>query len=801
MQFFFHAWRTMVKAPILAAVVIVSLGVGIGVNTVVFSWIERWVLQPLPGVAGSADFHSAEPRAETGNYPGASWLEYRDLQDRLRSFDALLAFRMAPFNVGEASHLERAYGLLISGNYFSALGLRPALGRFSEPSEVTRPGAEPVVVISHDYWQSHFAGATSVLGQKLRVNDHELTVIGVTPKGFQGTILALSFDLYVPATMAPVLQSGSTELADRAVRGYSVMGKLRSGVTLPQSQSDMESAMRDLARLYPETNATMRGDVFEFWQSPHGPQRMMAGALKILQGVMLLLLLTVCGNTANLMLARAASRQREMGVRLALGAGPWRIAGLVIAENLLPALLGAALGAALAVWGSTAVRAVPMISTFPVKLQTGVDELGLLFAVALGILCGLLVAAAPALQLARIDPQTALRAGSGTPGRRQLRNFLMGAEVSMALIVLMVAGLFFEGFRQTRDVDPGFRRDGLMLTAYDLSGRNLPDAAARVMAARLLQGIRTLPGVEAVGIATNVPLDIHGTPMRAFQLEGRAQSSSTPDASLANTVTPGYLAAMGIPLLSGADFTDLNDASSPRQVIVNEEFVRRYGGGREPLGRQLTTRSRAYTIIGVARNSTYDAFGESPKPMIYFSYRDRPSERGEIHVRTRSGGEVPVAAGVRKAARDIDPTLVLYDLRTMTEHVEKNLFLKRIPARMFVVLGPLLLVLAAIGIYAVVDYTVSQRTTEVGVRLALGGTAERVTRELMRESLRVIATGAAIAVFLVFIVYIHAYPGRPIALTVFAGVPLLLFGVGAAACWLPARRAANHSPMSALRQE
>jgi len=351
--------------PGLAAVVIVSLGIGIGVNTAVFSWVQAMVLQPLPGVSDAAGFQLVEPRAETGSYPGVSWLEYRDLRERLRSFRDLLAFRMVPLNVGEAGRSERTYGLLVSGNYFSALGLRPALGRFLRPDEVERSGSEPVMVISHAYWQTRLGGAANVVGTIVRVNDRSLTIVGVAPERFQGTVIGLTFDVWVPATLAPELLAGSRELDDRSQRGYSIAGRLQPRTTRAQAQADLDAAMRQLAHDYPDTNGKMQGEVLSFWQAPRGPQRMLVGALAILQAVMLLLLLAVCGNTANLMLARASARYREMGVRLALGAGPWRLVRLLLTENLMLALFGAALGAVIAVWATEALRAVPMIGSVP----------------------------------------------------------------------------------------------------------------------------------------------------------------------------------------------------------------------------------------------------------------------------------------------------------------------------------------------------------------------------------------------------------------------------------------------------
>jgi predicted permease len=377
----------------------------------------------------------------------------------------------------------------------------------------------------------------------------------------------------------------------------------------------------------------------------------------------------------------------------------------------------------------------------------------------------------------------------------------MGAQVALAVIVLIAAALFYRSFRETREMDPGFRREGVLLAAYDLSGRNADSTAARLFAARLLEKARALPSVEAAAIATSVPLDIHGLPVRGFELEGRARSDAGQNLALSNTVTPDYFRTLGIPLRAGRTFADLTDADAPPQAIVNEEFAREYLSGSEPLGRRITTRGRSYTIVGVVKTSTYDAFGEKPKPIIYLSYRDRPAGAGEIHLRTRVGSEALLAPEIQRVVRELDPTLPVYDVRTLVEHVDKNLFLRKIPARMFVVLGPLLLVLAAIGIYAVVAYTVSHRTAEIGVRIALGATAATVVRQIVRETLRVVSIGAGAGVTVAFLVAIHLMRGAPINLTILLGVPAVLMLVAAGASWLPARRAARVDPVVALRAE
>ena len=796
-----NAGRTIRRMPVLAAVIVVSLAIGIGVNTTIFSWIQLMLFQPLPGVSGASDFVMVEPRSETGGYPGASWLEYRALQTQVPALRDLVAFQMVPFNVGETGQTERTFGQLVSGNYFSALGLKPAVGRFIQPEEAERPGTEPVVVISYDYWQTRFGGASSVVGQNVRVNGRDLTVIGVAPRQFQGTNVPLKFELWAPATLAPALLGGARDLDDRSSRAFSLMGVLRPGAPREEAQAQFSTAMAQLARDYPEASAGIGGEILPFWKAPRGPQRLLMSGLAILQGVMLLLLLAVCGNTANLMLARGSARQREMAVRVALGAGRWRIISLVLSENMLLAFLGAGLGAAIAVWGTTALRLAPMIGAFPILFQTKVDEFTLAFAILLGVGCGLIFSAAPAVHLVRLDPQEGLRSGFNTPPRSRARKALMGVEVGLAMVVLIAAALFLESFRSASHTDPRFRPDGVLLAAYDLSTKNPDEAYERDFAARLLERLRSLPDVEAAAIATNVPLDLHGIPARPFTVQGRVRTEAGEDRAISNTVTPGYFKVMAIPLLEGNDFADIRDKAAPAQAIVNEEFVRGYLHGATAIGRRIQTRAGSFVIIGVARNSVYDAFGEPTQPAVYFSYRDLPAGQGEIHLRTRSGQETALASEARAVVRDLDPMLPLYDVRTFSQHIERNLYLRRIPARMFVVLGPLLLGLAAIGIYAVVSYAVSRRTREIGVRLAFGATSGRVVRQIIRENLGVIARGAAIGWVLAFAISVHAITKGAINLPVFIGVPAILLGVATLACWIPARRASRIDPIAALRHE
>ena len=792
--------RAIARMPLLAAVTILSLGAGIGVNTVIFTWVEAVVLKPIPGVENASAYYLIEPRTGNELFPGMSWLEYGDVRERVRSFRELIAYRTTPLYVGQPGEVDRAYGMFVSGNYFEGLGLRPALGRFFRAAEASTPGAEPVAVISYDFWQTRLGGGPDVVSKTLRVNGRDLAIIGVAPRGFLGTVLRLRFDVFMPATMAPVLIAGSRELERRTSRGYAVIGRLQPGTALPQAQSDVDAAMRDLAATQPETNTSVTAEVRSFWNAPRGPQRFLASAIAMLQSVTLLLLLTVCGNTANLMLARASVRRREIGLRLAVGSEPWRIGRLLLVENLLLAAGGAAVGVLLAIWGTRVLTAVPQTIGLPISFETRVDLLSLGFALLLALACGLVFGAAPAVQLARLDPQAALRSGSRAGGRSTFRNVLMAAQAGLALIVLVAAGLFVRSLLDTRGVDPGFRREGVLLAAYDLTGRGMNEERSRAFVSQLLARLRTLPSVEAAAISSSMPLDIHGLPSRPFTVDGWARTQPGDELALTNTVTPGYFALMAIPFLAGGDFCDLDDPRGGAQAIVNQAFVSRYLKTLEPIGRRLELRGRQYVIVGVVRTSLSNAFGEAPTPAIYLSYRDNPARLGEMHLRTREGAERSLSPSVRGLVRELDPELPVYNLRTLSDHVETNLMFRRIPARMFIVLGPMLLALAAIGIYSVVAYNVSQRTTELGVRLALGATRPRVIAMVMGENLTVVAAGL-MAGWLIAFVVIPLVAGGAIDLTIYIGVPLLLLIVAAAATLVPARRAAYGDPIAALRAD
>ena len=795
-----HAWRSLRATPVLSAIIAASLAIGIGANTVVFSWLQvvRW--KPLPAVEHASSFYTIEPRTVDGVYLGSSWLDYRDLHARLTSFEWLEAFRMTPLTIGKAPNVSRAAALFVSGGYFRSLGLKPTAGRLLEEDDVRVARERPVLVISDDYWRSHFAGSPSAVGSSLRVNAVVFTVVGVAPPRFQGTTLGLAFDIWMPATMAPAVVEGSQELDDRSQRGYVVLGRLRNGMPEQEAQRELDVAMRELAVSYAPTNKTLGAELSPFTNPPRGPQRMMRAALVFMQVLMALVLIAVCGNVANLLVAKISARQREFGIRLALGASRFRAARLVLIETGLLALAGTAAGLLLAAWGLTVLKVGQLSIPLPVRFEAEIDSGSLAFAVAAGVVATLLTASAPMWFLGRLQPFDLVRDGIRSGGRGALRQALTGVQVALASLVLVTAALFIGRFQEARGLDPGFKADGVLLAAYDLAGRVTTADQNRDFASRALVAARSIPGVASAALATSVPLDIHGMPSRSFTIEGgRARSDGELDRALSNVVSDGYLETMGVRLLEGRDIGRVDAAATMNEVIVNQAFVERYLPGQAVIGRRLESRGMSYVIVGVAATTVSEAFGEPPAPLVLYSFGARPGSMAEIHLRTLPGMETGVSSSLLRAFQALDATVPLYNVRPLQQHIATNLVLRRVPAQMFLVLGPLLLFLAASGVYAVVDYAVSQRTSEIGVRLALGARPWQVVRTMVGETLGIAAISVAAATAIVVLIDLHLVRGGMRDLPALAGTPLLLLAVAALASCLPARRASLVSPSIAMR--
>lgn len=796
------AFRQLARAPFLGSVIILSLAVGIGANTVVFSWLKQALLEPVPGVAGNV--MTLEVRDDTGGYTSTSWLLYRDLLELTPSLAQIAAHRARNLSLGEADSGARVYGEFVSANFFATLGVAPALGRFFRPEEGAAAGGSPVVVISHALWQRQFRGAADVLGQTLKLNGRPLTVIGVTPPEFLGGFNNLAFDVWVPATMGPELQPASVELTNRNARAYVMLARLKPDHDEARVRAELDRAAKKFNTLYPDATDDLSYHLLPLWRSPRSGQATVL-ALATLQILSSLLLVVVCANTANLLLARASTRQREIGVRLALGAGPQRILGQLLGESLLLALLGAGGGLLLALWGVDAIRQIPLPAGLPLLLEIKLDFGSLAFAVALALGCGVLFGLAPALSLARRDVLGALRGGRGLAGgRSRMRDLLVGTEVAVALVVLVVAGLFLKSFHRARTFPTGYAANEVLLVNVDLAGRGYNGASARVFLANLFRELEPTPGFVGASAAQAVPLDIRGIPRGNISVAGRPAGEPV-EQIFYYQATPGYFRTMGVDFVAGEDLSPLERTDLPADAVINEEMARRCWPGVSPLGRRFEVNNEWFVVKGVVRTAKYATLSESPQPAAWLTWRRQFVFAPTIHLRSRGLDAASQLAVVRAAVRKLDPEVPLLDPRTLAQHFDNHLMVQRVPARLLGVLGPLALALAAIGLYAVIAYSLAQRTREIGLRMALGSTPESAVRLFLWQGLRVVLAGALVGWVLALLAG-HLLRGALVGVPfgdplIYGGVPALLLGIATLACWLPARRAAKVDPMVALRAD
>lgn len=549
-------------------------------------------------------------------------------------------------------------------------------------------------------------GKPDVIGQTLRLNDSPFIIIGVAPEGFQGGLNSLSYDVWVPATMANALQPSSPELTNRKFRPYLMLARLKPGATLAQAQTELDAAARHLIDTYPETNRGLGYTMLPLWRSPRGGQ-MMVASLATLQIFAGLILDVVCTNTASLLLAQAAGRQREIGVRLAMGAAPSRIIGQLLLESGTLAAIAAGGGILVALWGADLLQRIPQSfpGGIPLRFATELDAGAVAFGCGLAVLCGVLFGLAPALQLARADVLRSLRGGRGEVGGRSwLRDILIGAEVAVALLMLALAGMFSKSFGNSLAADPGFDHERVLLATVDLGSRGYSPERSTAFVDDLLQRLRAAPGIAGAAVSGNVLLDLHGLATGVIDVKGKTFDPSRK--ILYAYASSGYFQAMGIALLEGDDFSALTRADLSVEAVISAEMARRYWPEGSPVGRSFTVNDTVYRVAGVVAGAKYVAVNESAKPAAWLTLRSRPLFAPTLHVRTDGNPRV-VLASVRAAVQALDPNLPLLEVRTMAQHGSTNLIMRRIPAQMLGVLGPLALGLAALGLYAVIAHSLA----------------------------------------------------------------------------------------------
>jgi predicted permease len=818
-------WRMLRKNPGFAIVAIVTVGIGIGTSTTVFSWIQAVLVNALPGAEEPNRVVALESLTPSGEWVPTSYLDFRDLRDHSKSIESMSVAAPMALAVGDDRSVERVWGELVSGNYFDLLRVKPLRGRFFSPQESGNElSAHPVVVISYSLWKSRYHSDPSAIGSTVRINRNQYQIIGVTPRNFQGSMPGLAFEMWAPATMFGQLSAtGDWMLQDRKTRMFRVLARLAPGVSLEQARDQIQSLAQYMARANADTSEGMSATLLPLWKSHYGISDALIAPLGILMAACAVVLLIACANVANLLLVRTASRQKELSIRLALGARRMRLARQLLTESLLVATFGAVTGLLLAAWLGDGLRWLVPSGSTPNLVRPPINVGVLLFAVLLTMVVAVVAGLAPAIQSAWSESNEMLKeAGRAlmSSGRSQrLRGFFVTAEVALAVVALIGAAFFVRSFQLTRAIQPGFDPQHVAISEMSLSAAGYDASQADTFCRRLRQTLEKQPGVEAVSYGDYVPLSVAAGSWEDLQIKGYVPAPGENMKLYRNLVAPGYFDAMKIPLIAGRDFTWQDGPQGrPKQhiggavtdtgyvMIVSREFVRRFLPNRNPLGQQVQGWGRWFTIVGVAEDSKIYRLTENPVPYFYVPIEQiyRPEMGLKFFVRTKAPlGEAVTA--LRREAQAIDPAVPVFNAMPLEEYIAASLFPQRIAASLLSTLSSIALLLAAVGLYSVMAYSVARRTSEIGIRMALGAKRPDVLQLILGESLALAVPGLLIGSLLAFGLtravsssLVRVSPSSP---SIYAAAALFTVLITLFAAAAPALRAAKVDPMAALRCE
>jgi predicted permease len=808
-----YGLRTLTRNPGFAAVAVLTIGIGIGASTTIFSWMRPMLLNPLPGATQAERIVAIENMAPDGEPITTSYLDFRDFRDNLKLVSLVTARvgNVNVFSVGDVPRTTQVWGEMVSGGFFDMLGIQPDAGRFfSDAERDDAQNAHAVVVISHSYWKNHYHSDRSAIGASLRINSTPFTIIGVAPEDFHGTLSGLDFEMWMPLTMyGQLTHTGTWMLRDRNARYFMMYARLAPGVTMEQARAEVQALASRMAVADADSNQGIGATLLPVWQSHFGTQSILLTPITILMGASGLVLLIVCANLANLLLARATGRLKEFSVRLAMGARPMRLIQQLLTETLLLAVVGSVCGLELAnLLGGALLRwLLPAVAT-PAMLQPPLDGQVLAFTMALAFGVAILAGLAPALHASRANVNEMLKEGgrSGSSGghSHRLRGLLVTSEVALAVVALVGAGLFLKSFQTARSMDPGFKPEGVALARFDFSTAGYDARQTDSFCRRLREELERQPGVRAVSYDDSAPLGFSGGNWETLEVEGYVPGSNENMKIYRDLVSPGYFETMKIPLVDGRDFDLRDDATSLKVMIVNQEFVRRFLANRSVIGRKVHGWGEWFTVVGVAKDSKYHRVTESPQPYFYIPIRQifRPEYGLTFDVRT-SGSVNEAIAALRREAGAIDPALTIFDAQPMTEYVAASLFGAKIAASLLSVLSGLGLLLAAIGLYSVMAYAVVQRTGEIGIRVTLGAQPRDIMRLVVRQGIGFalvglivgsLAAGALARVVAAMLVGVG--PADPLVYAAATGFTMFVTLASAA---IPAWRALRVDPAVALR--
>lgn len=806
-----YSLRVLAKAPGFTAVAILTLAIGMGASVTIFSWVRAVLLNPLPGVAEPDRIVALESLTPDADWVPTSYLDFRDLRDNCKLMESMSVAKPVALAVGNEDNIERVWGEVVSGNFFDLLRVKPELGRFFSPAEVDhQQNAHPLAILSHSYWSSHYHADPRVIGAMVRINHFPYTIIGVAPKAFHGSMPGLTFDMWAPATMYGQLAStGDSTLLDRKWRTFRVLVRLAPGVSIEQARAEVQSHAKDMARDNADTNQGMSATLLPMWKAHYGIQDSLLGPLSILIAACGVVLLIVCANVANLLLTRASTRQKEFSTRLALGAPRSRLVSQVLTESFLIAAAGSVAGLAVVSWLRDSFGWLLPRSSVPTLARAPIDAGVLLFTLALGFAVALLAGIAPALHAAKGNVHEMLKEGGRTGSSvhsNRLRELLVTSEMALAVVALIGAGLLVKSYRQMSDIRPGFDPEHVAVAQLDLSAASYDAQQADSFYQRLSEHLERQPGVAAVSYADYVPLSISAGSWEDLQIQGYVPLPGDNMKIYRSLVSPGYFGLMKIPILEGRDFNMRDDITAPPVMIVNQEFVRRYIATGIAVGRLVRGWGKWFRIVGVVQNSKIYRLTEAPQPYFYVPMRQiyRPEMGLVFYVRASSSISSAITA-LQRQAQAVDPAVPVFDVTSLNDIIAASLFAQRISASLLGVLGNVALLLAAVGLYGVMAYSVAQRTNEIGIRMALGALSRDVLRLVLGQAAKLammgVVVGIAAALALTRLMSTLLFGVSATDPTTFAGVALLLVVVALAASYIPVRRAMKLDPMVALRYE